>query len=814
MISTKTGRRKATRQSFRFWLNQKLELAKIDPSKIAEKAGITRSYMSLLRNGHRRPSYRVVLELTRVFNALHELDVALAAAGLPRRGKSLPFSASPAVDVEFEFSPQATRMGTTARLLDWVGIVMNRASDCACNFVFIPAADGCYPIFSRREVKVEPWDELDDWLGDCVDGWHAELQASQEPVVARECANGLTHLVADVRLGELPLGTLCTNAIRSESFEFRTCFEKLGGLKRKVEFHAFVKWLEQRTSSTGDINTLTIQIRLLAQAIERAAAAVALKEQAAVERAAVEGIASSLSSRLSIEQVLCRILDGIGKLISFAYGNITEVDKDKQEQRVLVSKTPGNRAATGNSDYSPNRWPLDRGVTGWVATRNRPSRVADVSKERRFIRNWPPAQSELAVPLTLDGAVIGVLNLESDEINHFTEHDEQLLAMVAANVATAVERARLRKTERVWRERFTGLSELHRAVLKRHDETSLLQELAQKIVLLDGFTMCAVRVNDPEKRYLLLVGAAHKERSIDLSEVGYKIPHQSLSGSAIQTNHTVVASNVKTEEQFVRKDLAMAFDLRGMIATPIPSLDCCTPPIGCITVYTTTVDEHFKDDHMYLLEDIAAFAGVAHSNLRRTLELAAHFDLLKACVEDEKEETLDSVCEQICKTISAKAASLFELSTSDPQLILRGTTGIHGVTRGCAADYQRVKIQLGRGKTGWVGFHGQPILLVDRSNEEEVNAYQHLVEAHTWIEQISSPSLSETRREHVDPHGAEADSKKRVFLAVPIKSGDRTIGVIRAVGKERDLAFTPLDREILVKIADTISQHLGPNSRV
>lgn len=87
--------------------------------------------------------------------------------------------------------------------------------------------------------------------------------------------------------------------------------------------------------------------------------------------------------------------------------------------------------------------PLGVGITGWVAERGEAVLVSDVREDPRYYPANAATRSELCVPLTAGGVVIGTLNLESPEVNAFSRHDKRLLTTLAGNLAMLIERAHL-----------------------------------------------------------------------------------------------------------------------------------------------------------------------------------------------------------------------------------------------------------------------------------------------------------------------------------------------------------------------------------
>ncbi|GIK36783.1 MAG: hypothetical protein BroJett011_06160 [Chloroflexota bacterium] len=85
------------------------------------------------------------------------------------------------------------------------------------------------------------------------------------------------------------------------------------------------------------------------------------------------------------------------------------------------------------------------GIGAAVVRSGQAINVPDTAQETRYvaISHMPASRSELCVPMRVAEQVIGVLNVESDEPNHFTPADQQLLQLLADQAAAALENARL-----------------------------------------------------------------------------------------------------------------------------------------------------------------------------------------------------------------------------------------------------------------------------------------------------------------------------------------------------------------------------------
>ena len=86
---------------------------------------------------------------------------------------------------------------------------------------------------------------------------------------------------------------------------------------------------------------------------------------------------------------------------------------------------------------------LGEGLVGYAALHSEAVLVADVSQDPRYINLVPDVRSELAIPMLLKDRCIGVVDLESPELDAFSKRDVEILTLLASQAAVAIENARL-----------------------------------------------------------------------------------------------------------------------------------------------------------------------------------------------------------------------------------------------------------------------------------------------------------------------------------------------------------------------------------
>ncbi len=147
-------------------------------------------------------------------------------------------------------------------------------------------------------------------------------------------------------------------------------------------------------------------------------------------------ISHEFSSILDIDELLSKIASSVRGLINYDAFSILTVDAEQKALRHRSSLRYDQRVNIDNI-------PLGKGVTGAAATSGQIIRVYDTQSDPRYIPSHPGIRSEIAVPLSLQHRVIGVMDLESERIGYFTEEHARTLSLLAPSIATAVENARL-----------------------------------------------------------------------------------------------------------------------------------------------------------------------------------------------------------------------------------------------------------------------------------------------------------------------------------------------------------------------------------
>ncbi len=155
-----------------------------------------------------------------------------------------------------------------------------------------------------------------------------------------------------------------------------------------------------------------------------------------LERAVLLEVGRALALPLDLTQTLEAIMDQLRRIVHYDAAAIYLLDRETHE---VVSE-----ASRGYpSHFDQDTLKIGEGIVGWVAKTGESVTVADARADRRYFAARPETRSEIACPIVSRGRIIGVFNLENDDLDAYHEGHLEFLKTFASQAAAAIERARL-----------------------------------------------------------------------------------------------------------------------------------------------------------------------------------------------------------------------------------------------------------------------------------------------------------------------------------------------------------------------------------
>jgi diguanylate cyclase (GGDEF)-like protein len=179
-------------------------------------------------------------------------------------------------------------------------------------------------------------------------------------------------------------------------------------------------------------------------------------------------------STFDLDEVLQRILEIAHDY--FHLRNVAIVLLDKESQELYVRSQIG-----WDEGQDKHRLPVGQGITGVAALKKQPVYSPDVSKDPRYFCSAKSTRSELAIPLMGRDEVVGVLDCQSDNLDHFDSETIDLLTLFSTQASIALQNARLYSLEQQRARQLQAINAIAQQTTAVLDLEELLSRVCQLI---------------------------------------------------------------------------------------------------------------------------------------------------------------------------------------------------------------------------------------------------------------------------------------------------------------------------------------------
>jgi GAF domain-containing protein len=238
--------------------------------------------------------------------------------------------------------------------------------------------------------------------------------------------------------------------------------------------------------SDDNLRTLQILADQLAIAVVNSELFAETQEHLAQHRL-LHHITTTAASGTTLDEALQSAVNGLQVTLGGDRVSILLADREKKMLEV--------RAAVGYaSDLFDLRVPIGNGITGWAAAHRRTLRVNNVLLDTRYIEGSPNTRSEMAIPLLYRSELLGVLNVESEQLAAYAENDEELLGTLGGSLAAIIANARLLEQIRAQAERERVLFEISDKIRRTTDMETILTTTVSELTRAVGASSAKIRL--------------------------------------------------------------------------------------------------------------------------------------------------------------------------------------------------------------------------------------------------------------------------------------------------------------------------------
>ncbi|MEZ0395186.1 MAG: GAF domain-containing protein [Anaerolineales bacterium] len=500
--------------------------------------------------------------------------------------------------------------------------------------------------------------------------------------------------------------------------------------------------------------------RLFEETRKRAAALEALNE-----------IGRAATSLLDLDEVLTILVD----LIKERFGHYFVGISLFENERLLfkVGSTIGNT----NARFERTNVDLTEGVSliGEAARTSQALMVNDVSQDPRYMATpeLPDTHAEIAVPITVKGRVIGVLDVQSERLNAYDQESLSILQAIASQAGAAIDNARLFQQSQRQAEELAILNEMGRELTATLETAAIAETLYRQ----------TSRLMDTSTFFIALYDAETDTLSFPLTVDGnrrFETAPRPLAGGF--TDYII-----KTRQPvFVPEDVEGAMKALGIqkviVGENTPAQCWMGVPmligervIGVIAAQSEERPHVYTAHDLELLTAIASQAAIAFENARlfhsaqlRAEEMATLNDLARGLAS---QLNLDQVLEEVYRGITRLIdttnfyIALYDAKNHELVFPLNVSESI--------VDQEIVRLSADQGITGYVARTRQGVLIQGNVTD--------------WLKE----------------HGIESVGEPTAcWLGVPMLLGEQTLGVLAVQSYTDPQAFDRRDQDLLTAIAN------------
>ncbi len=300
-------------------------------------------------------------------------------------------------------------------------------------------------------------------------------------------------------------------------------------------------------------------------------------------------------STFDLDEVLQRILTIAHDY--FHLRNVAIALLDKPSQQLYIRSQIG-----WDEGQDKIRLPLGEGITGAAALKKQPVYSPDVSQDPRYFCSAKSTRSELAIPLMVRDEVVGVLDCQSDRVDHFDPETIDLLTLFSNQASIALQNARLYSLEQQRARQLQAINAIAQQTTAVLDLEELLRRVCELIQ--EAFRVSHVSLFLRDDHDLVL--RAHH------GTLTPRIPQGGRFPASTEPWASILAGNRTAMESDIRSVTTTKFFAESASRMRIP-LVSFGQTLGVLALDSSLPDA-FRDGDLQSLESVADICATAIQN--------------------------------------------------------------------------------------------------------------------------------------------------------------------------------------------------------
>ena len=206
-------------------------------------------------------------------------------------------------------------------------------------------------------------------------------------------------------------------------------------------------------------------------------------DKRAQQLAAVAEISTASSQELEVDKLLSTVVQLTQRQFGLYHTHIFTYNEATEELRIAACGWKEGDENEGTNETVSILLDQEQSLVARAARTRQAVIVNDVKSEPGWLANelLPDTAAEMAVPLVIGDQVLGVMDVQSDQVNAFTDEDANIQMTLASQVATAMQNARSFAQAQKQAERETMLNTINQKIQAATSVEAVLQIAAREL---------------------------------------------------------------------------------------------------------------------------------------------------------------------------------------------------------------------------------------------------------------------------------------------------------------------------------------------
>lgn len=201
-------------------------------------------------------------------------------------------------------------------------------------------------------------------------------------------------------------------------------------------------------------------------------------------------VSQNLSSITETDELVTSVVNELQSAFDYYHVHIYLFNEANDRLEMVAGSGEAGKALLRQGHWLS----IGSGLVGRAASENGNVLAADVTLDPQWVANphLPETKSEIAVPISLGNEVLGVIDIQDDEVNRFSDQDSNLLGSIADQVAVALRNSEQYERARNRANREQRLNQVREKILQTQDVESAMKTAVREISQMLGNKNTAV----------------------------------------------------------------------------------------------------------------------------------------------------------------------------------------------------------------------------------------------------------------------------------------------------------------------------------